>query len=205
MLLRSQLPGAKDLAAKRADATVEMDEPKLAQVLVEQKKSLRDDPHIKALGLNGLNLLYGHCTPLALAAVLGDQPMVKHILRRQTRVMWKWGPVTQYETDLHGIDSSGEGGNDLMELICQLDAREATQRMILDTFIDGLIWKLFKQKWCAAHAPWGRLCPSSRAARSYRPPRPVTLALTLALALTLTLVLALTRTLTLTLTLAPSP
>jgi hypothetical protein len=55
--------------------------------------------------------------------------------------------VTQYEVDLDGIDSAGTGGNDLMELICQLDAQDDTEKMILDDFIDGLIWKLFKEKW----------------------------------------------------------
>ena len=68
------------------------------------------------IGSNGL-------LPMQIAAQNGDQRMVKHILRRQTRTVWKWGPVTQYEIDLEGIDSAGEGGNDLMELIGSSEAR----------------------------------------------------------------------------------
>ena len=54
-------------------------------------------------------------TPMQLAMKMGHKTMVKQILHQQTRVLWKWGPVTQYEVDLECVDSAGEG-NDLMEL-----------------------------------------------------------------------------------------
>lgn len=59
-------------------------------------------------------------TPLQLAATLGDRALVRHILKQQCQVMWVWGPVTQLALDLKGIDSTGEGGNDLMELIVRV-------------------------------------------------------------------------------------
>ncbi len=120
-------------------------------------------------------------TPMQLAMQMGHKNMVKQIMRRQTRVLWKWGPVTQYEVDLECVDSAGKGGNDLMELgellpapICpvhrvlrstttlrnrcysslacaiavgHLDATKNTIDMLLDAFIDGMLYKLFEQKW----------------------------------------------------------
>ena len=95
---------------------------------------------LTTIGSNGL-------LPMQIAAQNGDQRMVKHILRRQTRTVWKWGPVTQYEIDLEGIDSAGEGGNDLMELVGSSEASKETASMILDTFMNGLVNDLFIQKW----------------------------------------------------------
>ena len=86
-------------------------------------------------------------TPLQLAALMGNHTMVKHILHRQTRTLWKWGPVTQYEMDLRGVDSAGGGANDLMELVGHIDAAQPTAEMVLDDFIAGAIWGLFQQKW----------------------------------------------------------
>ena len=86
-------------------------------------------------------------TPLQLACKLGDHDMFQHIMRRQSVVVWKWGPVTQYQIDLEGIDSSGTGANDVMELIGRLDASRSTQEMLLDSFIQGFIHKIFEQKW----------------------------------------------------------
>ena len=153
-------------------------------------------------------------TPLQLAASLGDRSLVRHILRKQCEVMWKWGPVTQvasvctictryvhhqatrspriprialasllsaarpcarrprisgyivcsgavpqwmpfghvhththtytrtyvhmqFALDLRGIDSTGQGSGDLMELIVRLGARDRTCEMLLDTFMNG--------------------------------------------------------------------
>ena len=33
-----------------------------------------------------------------------------------TRVLWVWGPVTQYQILLKGIDSAGHGASDVMEV-----------------------------------------------------------------------------------------
>jgi len=86
-------------------------------------------------------------TPLQLAASLGDRSLVRHILRKQCEVMWKWGPVTQFALDLRGIDSTGQGSGDLMELIVRLGARDRTCEMLLDTFMNGFIYQLFLDKW----------------------------------------------------------
>ena len=40
------------------------------------------------------------------------------------QVMWVWGPVTQFALDLKGIDSSGKGSCDIMELIARNGARQ---------------------------------------------------------------------------------
>ena len=68
-------------------------------------------------------------TPLQLAAQLGDHAMVRHILRKQCEVMWKWGPVTQYSLALDGVDSAGKGVGDIMELIVRcVHARDPHHR-----------------------------------------------------------------------------
>jgi len=41
-----------------------------------------------------------------LAAKLGDQRTVKHILQKQTSILWIWGPVTQHSINLAGIGAS---------------------------------------------------------------------------------------------------
>ncbi|KAL1499226.1 hypothetical protein AB1Y20_013732 [Prymnesium parvum] len=91
-------------------------------------------------------------TPLQLAARLGDHRMFKHIMRRRCKKLWKWGPVTQYVLDLTDIDSCGDSPHDVMELITAVDASTRTQEsaraeMLLDTFMDGFIQRLFLQKW----------------------------------------------------------
>ena len=63
--------------------------------------------------------------------------MFQHIMRRHSTVVWKWGPVTQYQIDLEGIDSSGTGGNDVMELVGTQDASRRTQEMVLDEFMQA--------------------------------------------------------------------
>ena len=86
-------------------------------------------------------------TPVQLAAKLGDHKMVKHILRKQTIILWIWGPVTQHSISLKGIDSAGEGGGDIMELIAQIDASRRTRELVLDTFMTGFIYSLYREKW----------------------------------------------------------
>jgi hypothetical protein len=61
--------------------------------------------------------------------------------------MWVWGPVTQFALDLKGIDSSGTGGGDIMELIVRIGARRRCCEMLLDSFMNGFIYKLYQIKW----------------------------------------------------------
>lgn len=86
-------------------------------------------------------------TPLQLAGSLGDRALVRHILKNQCEVMWVWGPVTQFALSLQGIDAAGKGGGDIMELIVRTDARRRTCEMLLDSFMNGFIYKLFLEKW----------------------------------------------------------
>ena len=72
---------------------------------------------------------------------------VKHILRKQTAVLWVWGPVTQHSINLRGIDSAGDGGGDIMELVARIDAEKGTTELLLDDFMCGFMNKLFLEKW----------------------------------------------------------
>ena len=47
-------------------------------------------------------------TPLQLAAKVGDHRLFQYIMRRTAKVLWVWGPVTQYELSLDQIDSTGD-------------------------------------------------------------------------------------------------
>ena len=86
-------------------------------------------------------------TGMQLAAKLGDHRMFRHILRKQCNIDWVWGPVTQFSLNLEGIDSAGEGGSDIMELITRMDAQKGTTEMLLDNFMNGFIHRLFEKKW----------------------------------------------------------
>jgi hypothetical protein len=81
--------------------------------------------------------------PVQLAAQLGDHSSVKHILRKQCSILWIWGPVTQHSMNLRGIDSAGDGGGDIMELVARNDAKRETCALLLDSFMCGFINKLF--------------------------------------------------------------
>ena len=74
-----------------------------------------------------------------LAAQLGDHATVRHILFKQCNIEWIWGPVTSFQLDLAGIDSAGEGGGDIMELIVRDRAGRKTQQMLLDSFMQVII------------------------------------------------------------------
>ena len=87
------------------------------------------------------------CTPLQVAWVIGQKTMVQHIMQEQTAVLWKWGAVTAFQLDLNGIDSAGDGAHDCMELVGHPNASRATQEFILDSFMQGLVYKLFREKW----------------------------------------------------------
>jgi len=90
---------------------------------------------------------YTNLMPIQLAAALGHQGMVRHALRKQSEVMWEWGPVSQFALDLAGIDSSGSGGGDLMELVVAAGAKQGCREMILDSFLNGFLYTLYQEKW----------------------------------------------------------
>lgn len=70
--------------------------------------------------------------------------IMKH---KHTKILWTWGPLTAYEVDLEGIDSSGNGAADVMEIIGRQRASRPTQQLILDNMMQGFLFSLFKQKW----------------------------------------------------------
>lgn len=74
----------------------------------------------------------------AVAVKMADKKMVQYILRTQSYQRWQWGPVSEYHLNLHGIDSVGESGQDVMEIVARLDASVEVQEMLLDSFMDGL-------------------------------------------------------------------
>lgn len=84
-------------------------------------------------------------TPLQLAAKLGDRRMFQHIMRKRAKVLWVWGPVTEYQVSIEGIDSLGEGNNDVMEVVCQLDASKSTQAMLAPDFMQSFLFDLYLQ------------------------------------------------------------
>lgn len=85
--------------------------------------------------------------PLQVAARLGDKKLVQYILRSRSKKEWEWGPVAQYHMDLRGVDSIGETGNNVMEIVARLDATKETQEMVLDTFMGGFLNTLYVLKW----------------------------------------------------------
>ena len=81
--------------------------------------------------------------------------MFEHILRRQTRTLWHWGPVAQHMISLEGIDSAGEAGSDVMELIGCISASDSTTHMLLDEFMGGFLHQARRHS--RRHAPWATL------------------------------------------------
>ena len=99
------------------------------------------------LGRN-LTLNVDAMTPLQLTARRGLRYMHQHIMKvEHTRILWVWGPVTQYQLELEGIDSSGEGASDVMEILTREDASTGTKEFVLDTFMGGFLFQLYRQKW----------------------------------------------------------
>ncbi len=96
------------------------------------------------LDLQKLNNL----TPLQLAVRMGCPPMIVEVLvRRQTRLVWCWGNLVSYHLDLTGIDSATKASEtSVMELIARVDAQKQTKELLLGTFLDGLIFELFREK-----------------------------------------------------------
>ena len=66
--------------------------------------------------------------------------MFKHVLRLEhTKTLWRWGSVTCFHLDLEGIDSSGDGAHDCLELIGDFDASQQTQSFLDDSFMQGFL------------------------------------------------------------------
>ena len=88
--------------------------------------------------------LYG-LNPLQLAVKLGKPGMYKRLLRKQTTRLWDWGPLRCYEIRLDGIADLKDPTN-VMNLVCRFDARKATQELLLDTCMKGLLFSLFQKQ-----------------------------------------------------------
>ena len=88
-------------------------------------------------------------TPLQTACQMGDHRMFKHIMSRGMGILWKWGPVTQNQINLEGIDSAPGTGNAVLELIGRFDAKVSTQEMLLDDFMEGFLQEIVMSKWNA--------------------------------------------------------
>jgi hypothetical protein len=84
---------------------------------------------------------------LQLATKKGDRAMFELIMADRMRIVWKWGPAVQYEINLGGIDSAGDGGNDVLEIVCEPNALPATTALLLDDVFFGLLHKLIVKKW----------------------------------------------------------
>ena len=113
----------------------------------ELPEKLRADRKARSSVGRMVNLNVHALEPVQLAAKLGDHSLVKHILRKQCTILWIWGPVTQHSMNLECIDSAGEGGGDIMELVARPDASTETRELLLDTFMLGFVHKLFREKW----------------------------------------------------------
>ena len=114
-------------------------------VTAELPHELRaDESHVTKIGTV---MQAGGLSSLQLAAKMSDHRIFRHILKRQCAILWVWGPVTQFSLNLRGIDSAGAGGGDIMELITRMDASKGTTEMLLDTFMNGFIYRLFQKKW----------------------------------------------------------
>jgi len=99
-----------------------------------------------SLSVKGKFASWSALSPLQLATKLGDRRMVQYIMRSQSVCDWQWGPVSEWHINLEGIDSVGQTGNDVLELLGMLDASAETQRMLLDDFVAGIFHELFVQK-----------------------------------------------------------
>jgi hypothetical protein len=86
-------------------------------------------------------------TPMQLAARLGDKSMFEHALKQRLIVMWQWGPAVGKRLSLAGIDSTGAGAGDVMELVTHSEALPATRELLLDACMGGLLHRLFTLKW----------------------------------------------------------
>lgn len=89
-------------------------------------------------------------SPLRLAAKEGNSKMFEHILWSTVhdRVMWKWGPVTQYTIPLGEIDTAGvPGRQQVLDLVADDSAKPESHGMLSDDVLNGLLFYLIKDKW----------------------------------------------------------
>ena len=94
-----------------------------------------------SLDLDGMN-------PMQLAAAQGLRFMMQYVMKVDlTSILWVWGPVTQYQIRLEVIDSSGDGASDVMEILIREGAQLSTRELILDDFMAGFLFTLYRQKW----------------------------------------------------------
>ena len=112
---------------------------------LDEVKHLRTNRHIMTRAVEWGPV--GQLTPLQLATFLGDERTFQHIMKRRSTVVWAWGPVTQYQVALHGIDSIGDSDNDVMNLVARADAKKETKEMLGDEMMLGFIHDLFMAKW----------------------------------------------------------
>ena len=87
-------------------------------------------------------------TPLQLAAKLGNKKMFKHILKSRTKREWQWGPVSKHWIPLDEIDSADSKGHmTVMELLVHPQAKKEAREFLLEDFLHGFLYKLYKDKW----------------------------------------------------------
>jgi len=76
--------------------------------------------------------------------------MFRHVLRRHTNPLWAWGPATEFRITLDEIDSRNAGGANgipVMFLLGKYKASKQTQELLLDDYMDGFLFQLFREKW----------------------------------------------------------
>ena len=88
-----------------------------------------------------------HLSALQLAFWRGDTRTTQFVIEQRSQVQWRWGPLTSVATPLDEIDSAGDGGNDLMQLVTMYDCPLAAQMCLDDKFMDGFLFNLFVEKW----------------------------------------------------------
>ena len=114
----------------------------------ELPAELRADPQLISSSGKLVSLNLDDMNVTQLACKMGLRSIFQHVVKaNHTTVLWKWGPVTAYQIDLTGIDSTGKGAADVMEIVARQDATHITQSFVLDDFMQGFLFKLFQQKW----------------------------------------------------------
>jgi len=79
-------------------------------------------------------------TCLQLAALFGNQQMFTHIVRKQAQVRWMWGPLACFAIDATEVVKAAG-------VVTRLDSSAATQSLLLDSCLEGLMHSLLMKKW----------------------------------------------------------